>query len=364
MTVYTFQAENYCAECGEALRARLPVPEGADTSDPTSYDSDDYPKPFYGDNETDNVEHCAAGENCANAVTLLGPDAPLHGAETRKVGAVISDVLTDDGCASMAETVRESRRNGTPYQKALAALWVENFPDVDTSEPEAEETEPTEGDYTLSPCGRLGGKTAVGIVGGKFLGEFADDETALAFVADHGTRAQFFPAVWNVSDHGNAHLVEGFDYGRNYSRDTVRESCARSLWVSAFADALDRARDDGHDVDDLRAGAGDDWHDVVPDGFPDSAGALADTILRRCEEKAQDFATLCALWVAVSGTDSERLGHVLAMVALGHGVGFDDDVRPSDVSAREREELRRLRAAVPSVEFFAEFDPTTRTVQP
>lgn len=57
-------------------------------------------------------------------------------------------------------------------------------------------------DYTLTPCGNLGGKTGVS-QGGKFLGEFSDNVSALEFVRQHMEDNQYWPSIWWVSDHGN-----------------------------------------------------------------------------------------------------------------------------------------------------------------
>jgi hypothetical protein len=59
-----------------------------------------------------------------------------------------------------------------------------------------------EEDYKLTPCGHLGGKTGVS-QSGKFLGEFDDNESALAFVRERMEQEQFWPDIWWVSDHGN-----------------------------------------------------------------------------------------------------------------------------------------------------------------
>ena len=95
-----------------------------------------------------------------------------------------------------------------PFDSEAAALADahENCGDDDDEE-EEEEEEACEGDYTLTPCGVLGGKTGLGQVGGKFLGEFDSDTAALAFIREHMAREKFYPNVWSVSDHGNWTLL-------------------------------------------------------------------------------------------------------------------------------------------------------------
>ena len=58
-------------------------------------------------------------------------------------------------------------------------------------------------DYTLSPCGPLGGRIGLGVSGGEFIGEYADVDEALDVVRDRMDREQFWPSIWWVSDHGN-----------------------------------------------------------------------------------------------------------------------------------------------------------------
>lgn len=65
------------------------------------------------------------------------------------------------------------------------------------------ETEQCPGDYTLTPCGRLGALTGVGVVDEKFLGEYETTEAALAMIRERMESEQFWPSVWWVSDHGN-----------------------------------------------------------------------------------------------------------------------------------------------------------------
>lgn len=62
--------------------------------------------------------------------------------------------------------------------------------------------EPAEGDYVLSPCGPLGGRTAVSVIGEGFLDDFADDDAAEAFVRDRMKTEGFFPNVYTQDDHG------------------------------------------------------------------------------------------------------------------------------------------------------------------
>lgn len=129
--LYTYQADLYCAACGDRIRAGLPLPPGADADDETTYDSDDYPKPFYGTNESDSIDHCASGVECLTAIDLgafgLAPDAPLYGMESRLIGAALTDDLTSEGCVYIAGLIQEPAR--TPYQEALHQCWRDLYGD-------------------------------------------------------------------------------------------------------------------------------------------------------------------------------------------------------------------------------------------
>jgi hypothetical protein len=130
--MYVYRADTYCDSCGEAIAAQL-TREGLAPLDPTdehTYDSDSFPKGSYPEEATDGPDHCAS-DACLEAVELgaygLGEDAPLVGAETRTVGALLSDGLTEHGAAYLAEMLAES--DLTPYQRALHAFWREAFAD-------------------------------------------------------------------------------------------------------------------------------------------------------------------------------------------------------------------------------------------
>jgi hypothetical protein len=87
---YTYQAARWCDECAERIREELATAgrSPADPNDETSYDSDDFPKgPFSDDEESDSPDHCDAGEDCLCALELD---------DGRKVGAIVSG-LTEDG---------------------------------------------------------------------------------------------------------------------------------------------------------------------------------------------------------------------------------------------------------------------------
>lgn len=80
-------------------------------------------------------------------------------------------------------------------------------PEFDDDEP----TEPEDDDGTLRPCGPLGSMTSASFMG-KCLGEFRTDDDAENAIRRAGNAAGFYPNVWRISDHGNAHLIEDWHW--------------------------------------------------------------------------------------------------------------------------------------------------------
>ena len=78
------------------------------------------------------------------------------------------------------------------------------------------DSEPAEEDYAISPSGPLGGRLTVGIVGGKYIGEYDDYDSAFAAIREDMETKQFWPNVWDISDHGNASVI---DIGGNNASD-------------------------------------------------------------------------------------------------------------------------------------------------
>jgi hypothetical protein len=116
---YIYRADVWCDECGEAIRARLTA-EGkapADPDDEWSYDSDDFPKRAGDDDESDCPQHCAANEDCINAIEL-----PSGG----KVGLLFGE-LTLDGVAYVQEAIEEAAADSCAWCKEVVALWQEHY---------------------------------------------------------------------------------------------------------------------------------------------------------------------------------------------------------------------------------------------
>lgn len=107
-----YQADIWCDSCADAIRTDLDkaghTPEGP--SDEYSYDSDEYPKGVGDPGESDSPSHCGAGGECLEAEEL--PSG-------YKIGALLSDELTEDG----EDYVREAIAEGGE----VAEFWSTQF---------------------------------------------------------------------------------------------------------------------------------------------------------------------------------------------------------------------------------------------
>jgi hypothetical protein len=132
--------------------------------------------------------------------------------------------------------------------------------------------------------------------------------------------------------------------------DEILEGAARALFVSAYADAAERAEEDGEEFDGDTPGPGEDWLDYAPDTPAEAAaqaGKLLATVanLNLAHGEADPVSNLtsedsilrglCADWIQAGGTGDRFgspefiFGFYLAMEALGHGVGLSDNL-PTD----------------------------------
>jgi hypothetical protein len=72
---YIFQAECYCENCVEKLKAELRKiePEPANSDDETTFDSNEWPKGPFSDEESDSPDHCSnCGVFLENPLTSAG----------------------------------------------------------------------------------------------------------------------------------------------------------------------------------------------------------------------------------------------------------------------------------------------------
>lgn len=145
---------------------------------------------------------------------------------------------------------------------------------------------------------------------------------------------------------------------------------ADSLRLATYADAIDRAIEDGDEsARAQRPGPGEDWRDSDYRPVPRAVLALAQEKLASI--RPATLADGAEAWLRLSGCDRERLGHVMALTMLGHGVGLDDDIPTTayalgGATAQDRADLdsvRRLRDALPRVELLAFWNPARCAVE-
>lgn len=116
---YIYQADVWCDDCGRAICKRLKreglAPENP--GDEWTFDSDEYPKRADDDDEADTPQHCAAGEQCINAIDLPSGD---------KVGLLFGE-LTRDGVEYVKEAIAETEEG--LGSKEVTDLWQQHYRD-------------------------------------------------------------------------------------------------------------------------------------------------------------------------------------------------------------------------------------------
>jgi hypothetical protein len=98
--------------------------------------------------------------------------------------------------------------DGSVYY-GLVQILPKGSVDPDEVSEEFDPETPVGGDYTITPGGRLGGMSAVGVIEGKFVGLYDCDDDALRAIKAKCDEEQYWPNIWFVSDHGNWSLYEG-----------------------------------------------------------------------------------------------------------------------------------------------------------
>lgn len=106
---YAYSADVWCDSCGGELCRELPVPHY-----PPPYDTDDYPSYYDADSDVaDYPQHCAAGEECLEAIEL--PSG-------RKIGALLGTQLTEYGVQWLRDTL-----DNEAGDSEVLELWRSEF---------------------------------------------------------------------------------------------------------------------------------------------------------------------------------------------------------------------------------------------
>jgi competence protein ComGC len=145
-------------------------------------------------------------ETYSYVTTDFTADPSTYGALPTKIEkTLVTDVkngleekqLDKDFCISILENCKTSEA------KTLLESVKVNERFFTEEDEEEDEGEPEDGDFLLTPSGKLGSQTSVSVQGGKFLGVFGGDEAAYSFIKSQMKKDNFYPNVWYVSDHGN-----------------------------------------------------------------------------------------------------------------------------------------------------------------
>lgn len=124
-------------------------------------------------------------------------------------------------------------------------------------------------------------------------------------------------------------------------RDEIIRAIARTLFLSAYADGVER----GEIIGD-RASGGEDWDDVAPSDVDPAATAHAADLVAEFErvsgrtiEQAGEEWERCGGGSTRRYSSADRFGHCFALESMGHGVGLRDDTSdlPDWVDAPYRE---------------------------
>ena len=121
-----------------------------------------------------------------------------------------------DGCGSREAALDARWTEQAESELSTIGAWLESgegdpcdmfigqlAPD---EEEEDEDDTPQDDDYTITPAGSLGGCYAVGIITGPFIGQYVELDHAERAIRDRMEADQFWPNVWDISDHGNVSL--------------------------------------------------------------------------------------------------------------------------------------------------------------
>lgn len=100
--------------------------------------------------------------------------------------------MTAEEANAFSETARKNRPN-IPAKKLPAPAEIE--------EEEEEDFEPCEGDYSTEDHCKF-------YQYGKLVLDLDEDEDHKEKVKEHMEANKFWPNVWFISDHGNAHIME------------------------------------------------------------------------------------------------------------------------------------------------------------
>lgn len=198
--------------------------------------------------------------------------------------------------------------------------------------------EPQEDDVVISDTGRLGGQSQV-FFGGKNLGTFTEWDDIEDAIREEGNRENYWPNIWQLSDHGNYHQVTDFDWdapvkeerewddpdddaddesgreGRRQAQSGMDEFTRAYIEAAFWASTDESDESGGAPMDDNY-------------GFQDLDERSVQEITQDCqkfqEENAADLEEFSELMSGKEWSGMEQAGHDFWLTRCGHGVGFWD----------------------------------------
>ncbi len=102
--IYIYQADTFCVDCTEQIKAALILSgkQPEDPSDESSYDSDEWPKGPYSDDESDYPDFCGSHDDCKNAIDI---------GEGFKIGCPLNNLLTQEGVEYLHRMYKDADEN-------------------------------------------------------------------------------------------------------------------------------------------------------------------------------------------------------------------------------------------------------------
>ena len=238
-------------------------------------------------------------------------------------------------------------------RKAVAEVLADEFKDAADAheydnlipkkykgyEDEEEEEGPQEGDIVVESSGHLGSQVTIFEVGGKeiFRGSADEAEVNKKIKAYVKKSPGFFPAIWNVSDHGNVSPrgLSGYKSGNgSASASPFTEEATQAFIAGYVMCALWSSSDES----DESGGRPLDENYVETDIAAESADKMREdciAFLVKAEGPLNDARyAVGESWIDLM----EKAGHDFWLTRNGHGAGFWDGDWPEDLG----EELTKI----------------------
>lgn len=139
--------------------------------------------------------------------TLLGDFEKFKAQIFDKLGPVLLEHLDDRFKKKLLKRLygfwshyKEILGSTMSFSAKVQAKYI--VAEQDDDQDERDEDEQSEDDIYITPAGKLGSMLSLS-AGGKFIGEFSEDEDVQEAIVEWMNKNKFYPNIWFVSDHGN-----------------------------------------------------------------------------------------------------------------------------------------------------------------